>query len=59
MHCYKIILIIGIHTNKGRVKESNNHISVKRYLTHNCVENCIANLCDYYEIDFRALFLFS
>ncbi|WP_225999294.1 hypothetical protein [Paenibacillus sp. BJ-4] len=36
-----------------------NHISVKRYITHNCVENCIANISDYYEIDFRPLFLFS
>ncbi|OBZ14199.1 hypothetical protein A8L34_09570 [Bacillus sp. FJAT-27264] len=36
-----------------------NHISVKRYPTHNCVENCIANISDHYEIDFRPLFLFS
>ena len=34
-------------------------ISVKRYITHNCVENCIANLCDSYKIDHRPLFLFS
>ena len=37
----------------------NNRIPVKRYITHNCVENCIANLCDSYGIDFRPLFLFS
>ncbi|MDR1458719.1 MAG: hypothetical protein LBI60_00670 [Bacteroidales bacterium] len=36
-----------------------NSIPVKRYITHNCVENCIANLCDSYGIDFRPLFLFS
>lgn len=34
-------------------------IPVKRYITHNCVENCIANLCDFFKIDFRPLFLFS
>lgn len=37
----------------------NKRIQVKRYKTHNCVENCLANLCDSYGIDFRPLFLFS
>ena len=36
-----------------------NHILTKRYITHNCIENCIANLCDFHQIDFRPLFLFS
>ncbi|NMA32102.1 MAG: hypothetical protein GX941_09915 [Candidatus Methanofastidiosa archaeon] len=31
----------------------------KRYITHNCVENCIANLCDATSKDFRPLFLYS
>lgn len=36
-----------------------NKISIKRYATHNCIESCIANLCDYYNNDFRPLFLRS
>ncbi len=31
----------------------------KRYNTLNCIENCIANICDTYGIDYRPLFLFS
>lgn len=31
----------------------------KRYATHNCIENCIANLCDSADINFFPLFLFS
>lgn len=51
--------IIKINTSEsGKIVMSNN-IPVKRYITHNCVENCIANLCDFYKIDFRPLFLFS
>ena len=31
----------------------------KRYRTLNCIENCIANVCDKYAVDFSPLFLFS
>lgn len=31
----------------------------KRYVTQNCIENCIANLCDALDVDFRPMFLFS
>lgn len=34
-------------------------ISPKRYRTLNCIENCIANVCDKYAVDFSPLFLFS
>ena len=30
-----------------------------RYRTHNCIENCIANLCDAANVDFRPMFLYS
>lgn len=36
-----------------------NKIIPKRYNTLNCIENCFANICDAYGIDYRPLFLFS
>lgn len=34
-------------------------ITPKRYNTLNCIENCIANVCDKFAVDFSPLFLFS
>ena len=31
----------------------------KRYANQNCIENCIANICDALDLDFRPIFLFS
>lgn len=36
-----------------------NKLLLKRYNTHNCIENCIANYCDATGIDFRPMFLYS
>jgi hypothetical protein len=34
-------------------------IAPKRYNTLNCIENCIANICDINEVNFSPLFLYS
>ncbi len=36
-----------------------NKLLTKRYNTHNCLENCIANYCDAAGVDFRPIFLYS
>lgn len=36
-----------------------NTIVPKKYKTLNCIENCIANVCDANAIDFRPMFLYS
>jgi hypothetical protein len=49
---------VGINDESEEIV-MNDHILVKRYITHCCVENAMANLCDHFKIDFRPLFLFS
>lgn len=34
-------------------------ICYRRYNTLNCIENCIANICDSYKVEFTPLFLYS